>query len=234
LGEDLRKGERVEKAVFFDLDGTLLDRKLSFARFAERQVERFRPRMASVNVDDWLDKAVELDHNGFTPRPELFERLVDHFALERGLGAELEADFQSRFGSECVAFDGAVEALAALATAGWRLGLITNGTVAMQVSKVKGLGIAHWFGALLISEAEGFRKPAIDIFQRGAERLGVEPSRCVHVGDSPDADVRGAINAGMRAIWVRDAFWKQPDEVDHIVDHVAEVPAVVAAWETSR
>jgi putative hydrolase of the HAD superfamily len=223
----------MEKAVFFDLDGTLLDRKRSFARFAEKQLGRFRPRTAGVSVDHWIEKAVELDHNGFTPRPEMFARLVDHFALEPGLGAELEADFQSRFGAECVAFEGAVDTLAALAAGGWRLGLITNGTVAMQVSKVKGLGIARWFGALLISEAEGFRKPAIDIFRRGAERLGVEHSRCVHVGDSPDADVRGARNAGMRAIWVRDEFWEQPDQVDHIVDHVAEVPAVLAAWEAS-
>lgn len=47
----------------------------------------------------------------------------------------------------------------------------------------------------------GIEKPDPRIFNWLAERLGVEPSDVIHIGDSFAADVVGALGAGMRAIW---------------------------------
>lgn len=62
------------------------------------------------------------------------------------------------------------------------------------------LGLRASLDALLVSALEGVEKPAPEIFMRAAGRLGVAPERCLHVGDSPLDDYRGAESAGMRAL----------------------------------
>jgi putative hydrolase of the HAD superfamily len=64
---------------------------------------------------------------------------------------------------------------------------------------------------VLISEAEGVRKPEQAIFERAARRLGVESRQCLFVGDSPTADVLGAHAAGMRTAWFRCGMTWPPD-----------------------
>ncbi len=65
-----------------------------------------------------------------------------------------------------------------------------------------GLGLTSFFTTVLVSALEGVEKPSPVIFHRAAERLGVPPSACVHVGDSPLDDYHGASSAGMSAILV--------------------------------
>ncbi len=64
------------------------------------------------------------------------------------------------------------------------------------------LGLTPYFDAVLVSALEGVEKPAAAIFARAAQRLGVTPAGCLHVGDSPLDDYRGAESAGMRAVLV--------------------------------
>lgn len=55
---------------------------------------------------------------------------------------------------------------------------------------------------VLVSAVEGVEKPAPEIFHRAAGRLGIEPAACLHAGDSPLDDYRGAESAGMSAVLV--------------------------------
>jgi len=54
----------VVRAAIFDLDGTLLDRKLSHARFMLDQAERFRAELGAVSPTTYLAAAVRFDQNG--------------------------------------------------------------------------------------------------------------------------------------------------------------------------
>jgi putative hydrolase of the HAD superfamily len=67
---------------------------------------------------------------------------------------------------------------------------------------LEGLGLARHFDALLVSALEGVEKPSPVIFHRAAAQLGVEPGECMHVGDSPLDDYRGAESAGVRALLI--------------------------------
>jgi putative hydrolase of the HAD superfamily len=64
------------------------------------------------------------------------------------------------------------------------------------------LNLHGYFAAVLVSALEGIEKPAPELFARAAERVGVPTAACLHVGDSPLDDVRGAESAGMRAVLV--------------------------------
>lgn len=64
------------------------------------------------------------------------------------------------------------------------------------------LGLAEQFDAVVVSAIEGIEKPAPEIFIRAAERLNVARTACLHAGDSPLDDYRGAESAGMLAVLV--------------------------------
>ena len=110
------------------------------------------------------------------------------------------------------------------------MGMITNGGVLMQGGKISHLGLAPAFDTILISGAEGVKKPDPQIFLRAVARLGVDPAEAVHVGDNPVADVGGAKTAGLRAIWRRDGPDAEMPEADAVIDQIGEVLEIVRGW----
>jgi putative hydrolase of the HAD superfamily len=217
--------------VIFDLDGTLLSRKLAHARFMLDQAMRFSSDLPGVSPQAYLEVAVRFDRNGMAPRKESFPQIGRALALSAELTETLMADYRARFPASCMLFPGVNETLDALREAGLRLGLITNGSAVMQSGKLEAVALRPRLDAVLISEIEGLNKPDEAIFQRAAARLDTEPPHCVFVGNNPDADVRGAKAAGMRAVWVRDPWWEEPREADAVIDEVPQLVPLVESWQ---
>jgi len=63
-------------------------------------------------------------------------------------------------------------------------------------------GVAELFGAVVISDAVGWRKPKREIFDAALGRLAVGPEDALFVGDRADIDVLGAQRIGMDAAWI--------------------------------
>jgi putative hydrolase of the HAD superfamily len=63
-------------------------------------------------------------------------------------------------------------------------------------------GVADLFAGHISARAAGFAKPDTRIFARLAHAAGVEAARVLHIGDDPQADVVGARQAGMQAVWL--------------------------------
>lgn len=67
-------------------------------------------------------------------------------------------------------------------------------------------GIADLFAGHVTARGAGVAKPDARIFAHLARLAGVEPHHVLHIGDDPAADVAGAMQAGMQAVWLnRDA-----------------------------
>ena len=90
-----------------------------------------------------------------------------------------------------------------LRSRGYKLGIITNGSVEAQKAKLLESGLLARVDEALISEEEQLRKPDQRIFALAAERLGVTTAECVFVGDNPETDIGGAYNAGMKTVWFK-------------------------------
>jgi len=99
------------------------------------------------------------------------------------------------------AFPEATRTLEALQSAGVRLGVVSNWDRRLP-EILDGLGLARFFAVVAVSAEEGVEKPAPAIFHRALQRLGVEPRRALHVGDSPRDDYLGAEGAGLSAALV--------------------------------
>jgi putative hydrolase of the HAD superfamily len=98
-------------------------------------------------------------------------------------------------------------------------------------------GLARHFGALVISDAVGLRKPRREIFEAVLGRLGVEPAQALHVGDSLRADVVGAAGLGMKTAWLTRRI-KDPGAAleahegpapDFTIRDLAELPSLLGA-----
>lgn len=63
-------------------------------------------------------------------------------------------------------------------------------------------GVAELFGAVVVSDAVGWRKPKRVIFDEALHRLAVRPEQALFVGDRADIDVLGAQRIGMDAAWI--------------------------------
>lgn len=75
--------------------------------------------------------------------------------------------------------------------------IITNGFEEVQYTKTSQCGILHYFKKLITSEAAGYKKPDVRIFQHALEVAGFEPKSCLMVGDEYETDIVGAKNAGI-------------------------------------
>jgi len=89
-----------------------------------------------------------------------------------------------------------------------KLGLISNFTYSPLIfAALRKVGINHYFNAILVSEAVGWRKPHGKIFEEALRRLGVKAEETVYVGDSPEEDMKGAKQIGMKTVFVSSQFY---------------------------
>jgi putative hydrolase of the HAD superfamily len=195
-------------AVFFDLDGTLYDRDALAARLVAEQYDAFARELMSVPRETFVRRALEMDDHGHGEKSEGYARLVREWGLPAALGEWLVEYFWTSYDRHCTLSDDARDTLAALRASGKKLAVITNGGAARQRQKLAALGLADAFDAVLISGAEGVRKPEAEIFRRALERCRVSAAETVFVGDHPQADIVGALGAGMTAIWKHVPYWK--------------------------
>jgi putative hydrolase of the HAD superfamily len=107
-----------------------------------------------------------------------------------------------------------------------RRGLLTNGLSDIQRHKLAGSGLTDCFDAIGISGELGVGKPDIRAFSHVLKELEVTPGEALMIGDSWERDVRGALRAGMAAIWISGG--KTPPEEGAgvtVVRRIDEVPA---------
>jgi phosphoglycolate phosphatase len=177
------------RAVLLDLDGTLLDTA---------------PDMVSALNSLRSEQGAE-------PLPFAEVRqLVSHGALalvRRGFpqapAAELE-QLRSRFleiyrdvlAVDTVVYAGVSEALARLEAGGLPWGVVTNKPGRLTEPLLQKLGFGERAGVVVSGDTLPERKPHPAPLLHAAQALGVEPQRCIYVGDA-ERDVLAARAAGM-------------------------------------
>ncbi len=118
---------------------------------------------------------------------------------------------------------------------GYRLGIVSNAGDDQDVQTlIDHAGIRNFFDVILSSAAQGIRKPNPRIFLTALDALGVSPERAVMVGDTLGADILGAHNAGMVAIWITrradKAANRAHEETIHpeaVIETLSELPALL-------
>lgn len=210
-------------AVLFDLDETLHDRSASLHDFLISQHERHLAGCCSREV--FMECFVRLDAHRSLPKTSLYPQLLSELDITTVDANMLAEDYAAQFHRHARHMDGAMPLLHALRQRGLKLGIITNGLTGFQLSVSAALGFTEIVDLVMVSEAEGLRKPDPRIFLRAAERLGTPPNACLFIGDNPEADVQGAHGVGMHAVWLRRSIAWPPTlpPVGKVIDELGQV-----------
>lgn len=196
------------EAIFLDLGNTL-----RMLVKDEQHMARARCRMAELagtdeNPDTFCEKLNArykeyrrwaFDHLIEAPEAELWTRwLAPDFPADRiaPLAVQLTYEFRQSMGKRVVV-EHAREVIEELQRRGYILGIISNVITSREIPDwLETDGLAPYFKSVVLSSLLGKRKPDPAIYLEAARRAGVEPSRCVYVGDNLKRDVTGTRLAG--------------------------------------
>ncbi|MCG3195592.1 MAG: HAD family hydrolase [Candidatus Omnitrophica bacterium] len=95
---------------------------------------------------------------------------------------------------------------------------------------LRGEGLLDFFDTFIFSDEVGCCKPDPRVFTTAAERLGVEVTGIVHIGDRDHNDVKGPQRLGARAVLftaTRDRD-KANTTADAICERYADLPGIIA------
>jgi len=227
----------VIEVITFDLDNTLWDVEPTLLRAEDAQQEwlrRHRPGTVEAMDHEALfefKKAVwkrhpELAHNVTAMRIQtLLELQVEAGYGEReaaeGARAAFDVFLAERHKVEL--YEEALEVLEELARS-YTLGALTNGNADIYKTDA-----AEYFDFAFLAQDIGASKPHPDMFGAALVRAGVDAAQIAHVGDDPDHDVRGALEAGMRAVWMnpRGRDWPGGRRADREIVNLRELPTAI-------
>lgn len=191
------------RGVLFDLDNTLVDRQASLAVLASEFADVYAGDLEEVDVEALAQAILEADGGGYRAKDAVFERLLEASPWAQKPAAEDLQDFWYATFPRCTRpMPGVYEVLEALELRGLKMGVVTNGSEAMQNAKVDRLDLRVYMETVIVSEAVGAAKPDAKVFGLALEGLGLAASGVCFVGDHPDNDVAGAAAAGLTPIWL--------------------------------
>ena len=182
-------------AVLFDLDGVLVD--------TEPWWDEVRTAFAAEHGRSWGpdDQQAVMGANSRGWARIMRERLgLDDLDEAAILGAVVDGVLACYRDREVPRIPGALEALRRIA-ASRRVALASSSHPAIIRAAVEALGLHDVLGAIASSDEVEHGKPAPDVYLLAAERLGVEPARCLVVEDSLNG-VRAGRAAGMTVVLV--------------------------------
>lgn len=204
------KAFKHKKHLFFDLDHTLWDfdknSELAFAIIFEKH-------KLNVDLSDFIKSYVPINQhywklyqqNKISHQDLRHFRLKDVFEL---LQTDISNDLIELISEDYITFlpennhlfDGAIDLLEYLQPK-YKLHIITNGFASVQEKKIKNANLNHYFETITNSEMAGEKKPHRQIFNYALKQANASKSESLMIGDSYEADILGAIDAGLDAVF---------------------------------
>ena len=221
--------------IFFDLDHTIWD----FDKNAEEALHELfiTHRLNDIGLasaDVFIETYTENNHRlwreyhlGNITKQALREARFKQTFLDLGVQPEfIPSGFEDAYVQLCPTktnlFPNAHETLEYLQSK-YQLHLISNGFKESQDIKISGSGLGKYFTHVVISELVGVNKPDAAIFEHAVTLAGTTKEQSVMIGDSLEADVLGALNYGMDAIYFNSFNAPKPDEVKMQITDLKEL-----------
>lgn len=242
--------------VIFDLGGTLVEYAGPYGTWPDLETPGLQAAYTTLQ-----DKSVHLPDftqfrdTGFALLPGRWQDAVDgkrnlrlvellHEILHTCCGvngiapnwvAAAATEYESAICAQAHPLAGAQETLAALQAGGYKLGLLSNTMFNGQahVNDLRRFGLDGYFDAMLFSADVNKWKPQAAPYLHLVDELGGTAETAVFIGDSPEHDIIGAQNAGLRSVLIRSnqrfhlPAHIQPDATIH---SLLELPGVLTNW----
>ncbi len=213
------------KHLFFDLDHTIWDfdrnaEETLSELFHEYQLERLGVTSPELFIETYTVNNHQLwadYHVGKITKDHLRATRFKKTFLDLGLHpdhipAKFEDDYVRICPTKTNLFPRVHETLSYLAEK-YDLHLISNGFKESTEMKVERTNLAGYFKTIVISEVVGINKPDRAIFEYALTGAGAQKHESIMIGDSIEADIRGAQQFGMEAIFFNPCSKELPADV---------------------
>ncbi|NMO23398.1 HAD family hydrolase [Pyxidicoccus fallax] len=221
------------RAVFFDLDDTLIDRAGAFARYVDDLISRY-PH-AFPETRGAVAELHALDGRGSIDRSVFCRGVVTTFPGLRLTPEALWADMSSRLPGFIQPVDGPGALVKSLRQRA-PVAVVSNGSGRVQRAKMDRAELTPVLSNVFLSGEVGADKPDPRIFLAALAAVDRRPEEVLHIGDDPERDIVGAVRLGLSTCWVShgrtwpDGLPRPTFTVERIIGNLAEVSRVLAQW----
>lgn len=225
----------MKKHIFFDLDHTIWD----FDRNAEETLNElyqtykleqlglkscadFITTYTKNNHQLWADYHLGKITKDFL-RSERFNKTFIQLGVHPdAVPHQFEDDYVNISPTKTNLFDGAENVLSYLQQK-YTLHIISNGFKETTLTKMNRSNLNPYFENVIISEDVGVNKPNPIIFEYALDKAKALKEESIMIGDSLEADVYGALNFGMEAIFFNPLQKEKPGDVQKEIVHLEEL-----------
>lgn len=223
------------KHIFFDLDHTIWDFDRNAQETLSELYEAYQLKKLGLgSATTFIERYTANNHNlwqkyhlGEISKEQLRQDRFRNTFLELGVKPELipiqfEEDYVRISPTKTNLFAGAVKVLTYLQNK-YQLHIISNGFKETTLTKMHVCGLNPYFTNVIISEDVGINKPDRLIFEHAISKADAKIEESIMIGDSLEADIRGAQNFGMKAIFFNPLNIEQPQDVKWQILHLEEL-----------
>lgn len=227
------------KHLFFDLDHTIWDFDKNAEETLNELYHTYNLRELGLHSADtfievytknnhrlWADY-----HTGKITKQMLRDRRFSETFIDLGVSPHripknFEDDYVALCPTKTNLFPQAHETLRDLKER-YSLHLISNGFKESTELKILNNGLQVYFEQVIISEVVGFNKPEKAIFKYALSLAKARVSESIMIGDSIEADIRGAQDYGMKAIYFNPERKERPSDVQHEISCLSELKTLL-------
>lgn len=213
------------KAIYFDLDNTLVDRNASIDKFAHHFVDVYSADLRAACPILVSTIVREQDNGGYLANDSKYSKIFQAIGCELSIQLDwvnyqrpekLSEFWKIAFPKCTVEMKGAADLVEYLHQQKYHLGIISNGAEISRLSTIETTSFGHLFSQVVSSEKFGTSKPEPSIFKSTVSQAKFDAHECIYIGDHPIKDVLGASRAGLKAVWLTGFH----DEIDFPQDIV--------------
>ncbi len=221
----------VIKAVVFDFDNTLMD----FMKMKRAAVEAAVEAMIDAGLTFKKAEMVEKIYKVYS-----LEGIEDQTIFDKVLTSEFGKIDYRILASGIIGYRRAKEGtlalyphvqltLTGLVRMGLKMAVVSDAPRLPVWLRICGLGLHHYFDAVVTTDDTGFKKPHEKPFLMALEKLNVKPAEAIMIGAWAERDMVGAKKVGLVTVFARygDTQNTQHSGADYEIDDVSQLLAIV-------
>jgi len=193
------------KAIIFDLDNTLLD----FMKMKSSSINAAVLGMISAGMQIDKEKSIKEIYNIYDTKGYEHQEVLNEFIVNnigqinyKYLAAGI-VEYKKAKEKSLNLYDDVIPTLVMLISMNLKLGIVSDAPSREAWVRLYTLKLHDKFKEVVTFNDTGLYKPAKEPFIRIADKLNVELSECMMVGDWPDRDIKGANQVGMKTAFAK-------------------------------